>query len=322
MKSTGIISIVLAMICLVSFGIAIALGPIMLFQGFESTSVNQFEKTSLKGVNELKINLLDSELKIYPIEGDEFKFTLTGTYAKNEYNNNVNLSVKKTGNILDVKVIYPDWIFLINRNLNLVVEVPKEYYGKLDVTTASGDIDIRNLNTTEFKIISASGEVDAYNIDNSEEGVIRTASGDIGIKEFNSDELLIKSISGEVSCEYIEVLNSFNVETSSGDIKVKNLLNEYGEFKSISGEIDIENSKKINSIKTTSGDINIKNLEIDNDLYIQSISGEVYLDFIEGSLIDLEFDSGSGDLDNSFGNIYKGKNRVYVKTTSGDLDIS
>ncbi len=321
MRTIGIVSIVLAVICVISFGIAIALGPVMLFQGFESQNVNQFEKISSSGVNELKLNLLDSELKIYPIEGNEFEFTLTGTYAKNEYNKSVELSVEKTGDILDVTVIYPDWLVLINRNLYLAVGVPKGYSGTFSIITASGDVDIRNLDATEFKITSASGEVDIENIKASGEASVKTASGDIDIKEFNSDNLIIESISGEVNCENVYSAEEFNLKTTSGDIAIKNLLTDYSKFKTISGEIYIENSKKINSIITTSGDIDIKNLEIDNELNIKTISGEIYLDFVEGSLINLEFDSVSGDLENEFGNIYGGENKVYVKTTSGDLKV-
>lgn len=321
MKTLGIVSIVLAIVCVVSFGIAIALGPVLLFNGFESQSVNQFEKASISGVDELKIDLLDTELQVYPVYENEFEFTLTGTYAKNDYENSIELSVEKIGSVLDVTINYPEWLVLINRDLDLAVGVPESYYGKLKVEVSSGDVDIKNLKTKEFEIVTLSGEIDIYNIENSGESFVKSSSGDIKINEFKSQISRVESLSGEVSCGNIDSVDSFSLETTSGDIFVRNLLTEYSEFKSLSGEIEIEDSRKINSVTTTSGDVNIKNLEIHNDLKVKTLSGGVDLDFVDGSLIDLDFDSLSGDLDNSFGDISEGDNKVYVKTTSGDLNV-
>ncbi len=321
MKTIGVVSIILAVIFIVSTAIAIALGPVMIFQGFETANVYQFEKVSSLGINELNVDLLDTELQIYPIKGTDFEFALTGTYAKNEYNNSVELSVEKTGNVLNVAVIYPDWLFLINRNLNLNVGVPEEYYGKLKVEISSGNVNIKNLNTTEFEIISVSGKVEIENIENLGKASVRTSSGNVDIKEFNSEELKIKSVSGEIDCRDIKSAENFGVETSSGNVMIRNLLTEHSEFKTVSGEIDIENSKKINSLRTSSGNIDIKNLEIGNEMNIRTVSGEVDLDFFEGSLIDLEFDSVSGDLENDFGIIVNGKYEINVKTTSGNLRV-
>lgn len=321
MKSIAWVSIILAIICVVSLGIAVALGPVMLFKGFETQSVNQFEEFSSSGIDELKINLLDTELESYPIEGNDFEFSLTGTYAKNEYNNSVELSVEKINGVLDVKVEYPEWLVLINRDLNLDVGVPKNYYGKLDVKTASGDVNVKNLKTKEIKIVSLSGEIEIYNIENSGEAFIKTTSGNIKIDEFESQNSRVGSVSGEIDCEDIKSSERFIADATSGSVNVANLDTDYSEFKTVSGEIYIDNSKKINSAITTSGDVNIQNLEIDNELRIRTLSGEVNLDFVDNSEVNLDFDSVSGDLDNSFGNLIGGENQVYVKTTSGDLSV-
>lgn len=323
MKTIGKVSIILAIIFVISSVIAILTGPIQLIpQGFESASINQFEKASLTGVNALEISVPDAEVNVYPIQGENFEVNLTGYYAKNEYGSNVNLSVEKIGETLEIKVIYPNINFVvINRDFNLYVGIPENYSGEINVVSASGDIEVNNINTKEFEVNTASGEIKISNINNSGNSIIRSSSGNIDINNINSEDISLRSISGEITCEDIKGNNEFYSETSSGDIKVRNLENSEGNFRSISGEITLINLKEINSITTSSGNIKIIGYLVNNELNIKSISGEVELDLIEDSSVDLRFESVSGDLDNDFGDVYGGDNNVYVKTTSGELRI-
>jgi DUF4097 and DUF4098 domain-containing protein YvlB len=319
----GKVSIILAITFVVSLVLCILTGPIQLIPGgFESETIYQHEQNSLLGINNLNVIVPDADVNIYPIDGKEVNITLTGTYAKNEYGGNVNLSVEKVGETLEIKVIYPNINFVvINRDFNLYIGVPKNYSGDISVFSASGNINVKDLETTEFKVNTASGEIKISNINNSGNSLIRSSSGNIDINNINSENINIRSISGEIICDYIKINEEFYSETSSGDIKVRNLENSGSNFKSISGEITLINLEEINSIATSSGNIIIEDYLVKNELNIKSVSGEVDLDLIEDSSIDLEFESVSGDLDNNFGDVYGGNNKIFVKTTSGDLRI-
>ena len=322
-STIGKVSIILAITFVVSLVLCILTGPAMLIPGgFESETIYQHEQTSLLGINNLDVSVPDADVNIYPIDGKEVNITLTGTYAKNEYGGNVNLSVKKVGETLEIKVIYPNINFVvINRDFNLYIGVPKNYSGDISVFSASGNINVKDLETTEFKVNTASGEIKISNINNSGNSLIRSSSGNIDINNINSENINIRSISGEIICDYIKINEEFYSETSSGDIKVRNLENSGSNFKSISGEVTLINLEEINSIATSSGNIIIEDYLVKNELNIKSVSGEVELDLIEDSSIDLKFESVSGDLDNNFGDVYGGNNKIFVKTTSGDLRI-
>lgn len=322
MNTIGKVAIILTVIFLISFTICIIAGPVQLFTGFESTSISQFERASIQEVNELKINLLDEDIYIYPVSGNEIEFSLTGTYARNKYLNNMNLSVEKEGNTIYARVIYPNNLVLINKHLKLDVGIPESYFEKLNVNSASGDIDIKNLETEEFNVRAISGEIKIENIDNSGDSLIKTSSGDIDVRDFDSDKTRVESISGEIDCINIKSESEFYSETSSGHININNLETGKSDFKSVSGEIIIVNSKNINSARTSSGSVEINGLILENNLNIRTVSGEVSLGLIKGSSIDLDFESVSGDLENDFGDIYGGDYEVFVKTSSGDLKIS
>lgn len=283
MSSLGKISIILAIIFVISSVIAILTGPIQLIpKGFESANINLFDKAQLSGVNVLEISTPDADVNVYPINGSEFDIKLTGTYAENKYGSNVNLSVEKIGDKLEVKVVYPNLNFvLINRDFNLDIGVPENYSGELFIVSASGNVKIEDLDLKNIKI--------------------NTASGEIEVKDLISENT--------------------NIESVSGNIDIENLETEESEFKSVSGEIEISDSKKINAIETTSGNIQITNYLVSEDMNLESVSGEVRLDLIDYSSIDLKFESVSGDLENDFGEIYGGENKISVETTSGDLRV-
>jgi DUF4097 and DUF4098 domain-containing protein YvlB len=323
MKRISKVTLILLIVFLISSMLAIITGPaILISQGFESENIYYHEEAPLTGVNALQISVSDADVKIYPVKGEYFEINLTGNYAGNEYGSNVNLSIEKMGENLEIKVVYPKVnLVIINRDFTLYVGIPENYTEDIKVTSDSGDIFINNISTKKFEIDTASGEIKISEMNSSINSNIRSSSGDIKIEEFNSEEIEIKSISGEIFCENIKSKNGFNVETSSGDINIKNLENSEGNFKSISGEINLVSLEKINSIITSSGNIKIISYLINNNLNIKTVSGEVELDLKEDSSIDLEFESVSGYLKNHFGDIYEGENKVYVKTSSGDLSI-
>lgn len=132
-------------------------------------------------------------------------------------------------------------------------------------------------------------------------------------------DLKVVTLSGDSNIKELS-LSGFIFESASGDASFDNLKSNYANFKSLSGDLDFDNSS-IDSIKTTSGDIHVEGF-YPKELNILSISGDVSLDLEEDSSITLDFSSLSGDLDNDLeGSIYSGENKVYVKTTSGDLSV-
>jgi hypothetical protein len=278
----GKLSLILGIVCIVSFTISIALGPILLFEGFESQSINQFQNFSSNGINQLNTNLLDSEIVMHPIEGNNFEFKLTGSYAKNNYNNTINFSAKKYGDSLDVKITYPQKIVVINRHLTLDMGIPENYSGNINLKTASGSINVKDLNVNSFEAVSSSGNIYVENI--------------------NSENSFLSSVSGNIK--------SFNV--SSKNIKVE----------STSGRIEIDKSGKLERVKSTSGNIRIYNYGYDGDLFIETVSGNVDLNLERDYSAKVIFKSNSGNFDNLYGDISNGKNIINVKTTSGNFDLN
>lgn len=304
MKALGKLSIILVIIFFVSTAVAIATGPVVLFNGFETSSVYQTSNVSMQNINELNVNAYDSELTVHPIKGDNLEAILTGTYAKNRYEYNLNLSVEKSGNSVLVKIVYPNnQIILINKNLKLDIGVPENYSGQLNLETTSGNLKANNLKTEKLSVKSTSGEISIEDINNSGDSSIVSTSGNIDVGNLITSSSKFKSTSGEITITDSENINS--IQTTSGNIEV----NRYSP----------ENNA---NFETTSGNIEIDGYSPRNNASFETTSGEVTFNLKDGSSVLVEFKSVSGDLKNSFGDILNGKYNIYVKTTSGNLRIN
>jgi hypothetical protein len=229
----GKISMVLAIVFAVALVLSILTGPVLLFGGFESAGVNQFEKASALNVSSLTIAVADIDVKMYPVKSDDFECNLVGSYAKNKYPQNVKLSVVRNEDSIYVTVMYPA-IVLINKDFTLNIGVPSDYKDTITLTSVSGNIDIRNLTVSEVNSISG----DVLIIDSSVDSV-STTSGNIDID--GPTEMFITTVSGNVLLETDFPLN-IDFKTVSGRLQ-----NDFGD----------ESGYKV-TVKTVSGDLSIE----------------------------------------------------------------
>ena len=105
--------------------------------------------------------------------------------------------------------------------------------GKVDIKTASGDIELVSAESLTVK--TASGDTD---IDHVEHALSFTsASGDLRIRESCHGSAAVSTASGDV---YIEASDaSVNFNTASGDLRIARYTGRNASFKGMSGSIDL-----------------------------------------------------------------------------------
>lgn len=89
---------------------------------------------------------------------------------------------------------------------------------KLDVYTASGDVQVEGIDTETVKINTVSGDSNIAGITNGYVSAV-SVSGDIAVVSVRSTAILAKSVSGDVTVE--GAAGSLNVGTTSGDVDAK-----------------------------------------------------------------------------------------------------
>ena len=155
-------------------------------------------------------------------------------------------------------------------------------------------ITLPNEYNGELVIEAKSGDIKSLmDLENAE---IHTMSGDIEIK--NVKEADIKTMSGDVE---VEVANNITVNTMSGDVDVEGATNKL-------------------SIKTTSGDISVYNLDIKKSSNITSTSGDIVVhNNNTNSYVDTKTSSGDVRVKKSD---RKSDIVLTIETTSGDIRVN
>ncbi len=197
---------------------------------------------------------------------------------------------------------------------SIEMNIPKDFRGNLQITGASGDIDIADeLIVSDCIITTASGDITLGDV--TAESQIRTTSGEISIGKLVGERHTLESTSGDMYIEEIE-----------GECNIRG----------VSGEFDAEKLSGYGKMQFTSGDVYIETMALEGDLDIETVSGEVEIDFTKDSSAELIVDSTSGDIRGNVsfessnhkkhyavGEIGSGSpHQVNIQTVSGEIYIN
>lgn len=159
---------------------------------------------------------------------------------------------------------------------------------------------------------------------------LKTVSGTIKMDNVIVDEIECQTTSGDI--EMINVTaKEMKINTTSGDIKVENIEIDSLEGVSTSGDLEIEGMCNNVEGKTVSGNIELELMQHPKQIRVESVSGDIDLNFAKMNGFDLEFNSTSGDFESDFDVIAKSKKKysykdesakLRVKTVSGNLEIN
>jgi DUF4097 and DUF4098 domain-containing protein YvlB len=103
---------------------------------------------------------------------------------------------------------------------------------------------------------------------------VNSASGDVQMRGELAEDARIKTVSGDVQLERVD--GDLSIQCVSGDIRVR----------SVAGSVDT---------KSVSGDIRVEAVTA-GDVRFSSVSGDIEIGIAQGSLLDVDAGSTSGDL--------------------------
>lgn len=252
--------------------------------GGEPFEYHKDEYVDLDGVTQINIDTVSTNVTFYESDSQLEVILDCEGFTNGEP---IKLVVAKSGNIVDAIIEYPK-VFWGNLNItksSLMIGIPADYSESIFVDGVSSDVLLDGIGNNEFEEIK-----------------INTVSGDVFIKCNSIDMLSLHAVSGKLNVRQT-MINSLNADTTSGDIDVSSLSSDC-----VSVAVD-----------TVSGRVNLVYDSLCRTS-IDTTSGDVTLDIPDGTKIDLDFDSTSGD---AKGDYNKSSDGVYVKvdTTSGDLTI-
>ncbi len=229
-------------------------------------------------VQKLIVKTVNTDVDIIPAVIKDIDIDFYGNVRTNLAGSMPELRTYLEEGILTVEIVYPRAINLglINLSqLQLDIYIPGEYSGDVMVNTASGDLEINDLDLKNLAFQSTSGGLIVDSV-TSKEIKIESTSGKIIMTDL-AGTLDANTISGEQKVALKILSGDLNIKTLSGDVSVE--LPESSEFifdlNSAAGDISSEFGAKISfvdsgrmegtvgegafkiTVESTSGDINI-----------------------------------------------------------------
>lgn len=246
----------------------------------------------------------------------------------------IKINIEKSSNNIEVNVRYISGVFGFgNQNVELEVMVPKKLNSikansasgeiqvsdftdmeRLDLTSVSGSVEVRNAAAEDFDVGATSGEINLISVTGN--GNIHTVSGSIQANDVKGD-LKFRTTSGSVNAEGIE--GEASASTVSGSVNIVSNYLKGSEFNSTSGSLYIQAEK----------------IDDGGDYKIRSISGEVCMKLPENAGFELDASSTSGEIRNEFsmtvdggngrknlrGTVGNGGPDIKINTVSGEISI-
>ena len=214
----------------------------------------------------------------------------------------------------------------------LTLYLPKGQIQALDVTTCSGDMEVRK----DFETVHVTGASSDVTLSGSYSGkvAIQTASGDVTLEgvfagplelqtssgsqelkgRFHSGKL--RAASGDIEIAQVSVTEDLAVETASGDVELTNVKARELRLRSASGDIQLERiCAELLAIESRSGDMELQQVLAKEEFLCKSTSGDISLTGCDAPK--MGFATVSGDIT---GSLLHGK-RFSSRTVSGDIHL-
>lgn len=177
----------------------------------------------------------------------------------------------------------------------MLIYLPEREYDSLYVKAISGDIFIGSgLEFADAEILNTSGDVSMMSRANTLN--LETVSGDISLQSLSGNSLKINTTSGEIELSDIS-LYELAAATTSGDIELSSVICDCEMMlESVSGDIELDYSDAGSlNIKTVSGSIDGE-LMTDKYFITDTVSGDVVVPTSDSSAGKCIIKTGSGDV--------------------------
>lgn len=222
------------------------------------------------------------------------------------------------------------------RMKKLVIEIPENYRGNVDLETSSGSLRLKDRVSWDQTLLqSSSGSIRIEKGLTAETFIAETSSGSIHADEnlFITKSIKVDSLSGSISIDTVSA-NDLTAETSSGGIRLGDVKVESYNIRSSSGSIKVQSISGKGEMKSSSGSIRTFLLNPKDQIRLTSSSGSVHLEVEPSLSFSLKAETSSGGIHTNFAleqNDKKNKAtatvgnnpavQITINTTSGSIRV-
>jgi DUF4097 and DUF4098 domain-containing protein YvlB len=299
---------------------------------YEITLPEKFNLDIRTAGGDLEINKVSGRVQVITSGGDVALNTITGVIEAKTSGGDMSLETISgrleaftSGGDVTAKAIFAEGALRTSGG-DVVVENATQ---RLDLATSGGDIVLSGFGGS-FSASTSGGDI-ALTDFSGEKGNLRTSGGDLVVRK-SRGELDLATSGGDIQCE--DIGKALRGMTSGGDIVV-NDLRASAELKSSGGDISVVMTLQDFTVphsltlESMGGDVDLTlparlPATIEAEIRLQrrgdpTQRNDIYSDF---PLSKLPPDETNERILRSKGEINGGGDRIYLKTTSGDIRIS
>lgn len=247
---------------------------------------------------QLKISSSDGNIEVLPGSGADIEVFFIAKQnnrlleiSRAELEEELTLTIIKTGSSLDIEVKYPtnnwsiDWRDRIN--VDFKIFTPRET--STELRTSDGNISLAGL---------ISGQS------------LKTSDGNIQVSDIQGD---VSAITSDGNIKSNDIRGKLYVKTSDGNISVDKIT---GSVESTTSDGDIRAYNVNGSVNSRTSDGNIDLANVRGDHSAHTSDGDIYFRDLYGSLEAVASDG------NITGNVVELKGKLRARTSDGNIDIS
>ncbi|NLO09930.1 MAG: DUF4097 domain-containing protein [Clostridiales bacterium] len=279
-------------------------------------------EVSIGNTENIIIETSRQSIYIRKTTGDKIKIT---QYGSSDTRNEELFLVSSSGDDIHIYIkreFRMQFFNFIDRE-RLIVEIPEDFYGNLDVSASSGSIRVEDeftLKNTKLHTSSGSTHISkSISVDNlnmrSTSGSIRlngdvkakdisaeTTSGSIGSDmEIKADgKIELRASSGSINMGKDITAKDLYAYTNSGGLRMENVYVENFDLKCTSGSIRVNSISGAGYAKTSSGSIQIALSNPNGDVDLNTSSGSIRLGLEPSLEFTLTAETNSGGIKTSF----------------------
>ena len=309
-------------VILIALGIVI-LGAVLAINKFEFTSLLQNEKwirseksfaEASASVQYIEIDAAAADVQLLAAEDDVLRLVCDEMEPDS-------CSAEMEGDTLILRWTRTwKWQDIFNFSFGapkLTLYIPRDLRAQIRIHSESGDIGIESICANQLEITSKSGNLQVQGAE-MDQLYAQSQSGDIRIEQFQSSkEVQTETDSGDIRLED-GCMPSLNSHSDSGDQELKALQLDALSATSASGELKLSNvhAQVRMDLQTTSGDIAMEAID-GEDLFMQTDSGDIHGSLVTGKRFSASSESGNVHIPESSDNT----GTFEARSSSGDIRI-
>ncbi|WP_263705543.1 DUF4097 domain-containing protein [Shouchella tritolerans] len=223
-----------------------------LVYGFTKIKENPFridESFDSAGIEEIEINNESWDVELKQAESKQLTITAEGTQKNKKYP----VTIEKQGNKMTIQQSDETGGsrgFSFGKNGTISVSIPDNEVNTITVSNNNGDIEMKNIATTNLIVTNGSGSERVAGI-SAEKGQFTSIDGELNVENSSLQEVIVASEAGD---SYITNVTStkMNITSTDGEVAVKEATEEEALFvETKSGDITVSYKEAPASLQLT-----------------------------------------------------------------------